>query len=304
MNTCQLQTPVVFIVFNRPEMTMRSFASIRQARPQQLFIIADGPRSNVIQDNDRCRSVRHIVETPDWPCDVRRIFAEENLGCMRRISSGLDEVFSVVTEAIILEDDCIPEPSFFRYCEELLDRYRFDERVGAVSGDSFQMPGWKTMHSYYFSRYPHCWGWATWQRAWERCDIGMECWPSLRESGWLAQLFPNGKDRLHWEKMFDDTFALRIDSWAFRWTLSCWVTGMLTALPAKNLVTNIGFDELGTNNRSKDVSASISSYAMPFPLSHPTEIAADYNADMYTQRTIFRRSMVSNVLNTLRRFLY
>lgn len=300
MSARQLQTAVVFIVFNRPEMTMRSFASIRKARPSRLFIIADGPRSDVPQDIERCRSVRQIVENPDWPCSVSNIFSDENLGCMKRISSGLNYVFSIVSEAIIIEDDCLPDPSFFRYCEELLERYRFDERVGVVSGDNFQPLDWKTEHSYYFSRYPHCWGWASWRRAWERCDINMEQWASLRESKWLRHLFPDNKDRCYWEKMFDDTLAERIDSWAFRWTLSCWVNGMLTVLPAKNLVTNVGFDESGTNNLCKDSSASIPSHVLTFPLLHPASIVPDIKADMYTQRTIFRRSLLSNWINAIK----
>lgn len=304
MNFWQLQTAVVFIVFNRPEMTRISFASIRQARPPRLFIIADGPRHDVPRDIALCQTVREIVEKPDWPCEVRYIYSEENLGCMKRISSGLDEVFSLVTEAIIVEDDCLPDPTFFRYCEELLERYRFNEGVGSVSGDNFQSSGWKTEYSYYFSRFPHCWGWATWQRAWKRCDMGMERWPVLRESGLLTHLFPAKKDRCYWEKMFDDTFAERLDSWAFRWTLSCWADGMLTALPAKNMVTNFGFDESGTNNRCKDSSASIPSHAMLFPLSHPPVIVPDCRADRYTQKTIFRRSFLSNWINSIKSFFY
>lgn len=296
----ELQTPVVFIVFNRPEMTMQSFALLRRVRPPQLFLVADGPRPSVPEDVSRCRAVREIIAEIDWPCQVERFYAAENMGCMRRITSGLNEVFVRVPEAIIVEDDCLPDPTFFQFCEELLARYRDDGRVGAISGDNFQERGRKAEHSYYFSRYPHCWGWATWRRAWSRLDVAMDDWPALRDAGWLAEQFSDMRDQRYWQTMFDETAAGRIDSWAFRWTLTCWAEGFLTALPSVNLVTNIGFGGGGTNNQKNDSRALVPSASMDFPLSHPPLVCADIRADNYTQRTLFRRSSWSRWLAALK----
>jgi len=298
-----LQTPVVFIVFNRPELTKQSFALLRRAQPCTLFLVADGPRPGVSTDITRCQSVRDIVSEIDWHCQVTRIFATENLGCMCRITSGLNEVFTLVPEAIIVEDDCMPDATFFRFCEEMLERYRDDLRVGAVSGDNFQKRGRASERSYYFSRYPHCWGWATWRRAWQRLDLYMEGWPALRDKNWLEGLFPRSCDQLYWRKMFDETSMGRIDSWAFRWTLTCWVEGFLTVLPSVNLVTNVGFDGGGTNNLKRDSRAYVPSESMIFPLNHPLSVFAGVRADNYTPGTLFRRSLWLRCLEALKGML-
>lgn len=298
-----VKTPVVYIVFNRPELTARSFDLIRRARPERLFVVADGPRSSVSGEDRRCAAVREIVSQVDWPCEVTREYAEENLGCMRRITSGLDAVFAAVPEAIILEDDCMPDLTFFRYCDELLERYRDQERVGAISGDNFQPPSWSSGASYYFSRYPHCWGWATWRRAWLLMDREMSKWADLRQGDWLRSLFPQRCDQWYWRRMFDETYAGRIDSWGFRWTLTCWVEGLLTALPDSNLVTNVGFGGEGTHNQAEDNRAIVPTEPMTFPLRHPDKVARHAEADDYTQRTVYLRGRVQRFKSTLRSLL-
>src|SRR3954453_1153033 len=165
-----LETAVALLLFRRPEETARVFERIREARPRKLFLVADGPRPGNEEDAQGCEQARAVVERVDWPCDVVRDFADENLGLKKRIPRGLHRVFGEAPEAIILEDDCLPHPSFFRYCAELLERYRDDERVMMISGDNFQGGRRRTPDSYYFSRYVHSWGWATWRRAWQHFD--------------------------------------------------------------------------------------------------------------------------------------
>ncbi len=183
--------PVAFLIFNRPELTRKVFATIAQAKPSKLLVVADGPRADVPDDREKCSEARAIIGRIDWDCEVLTNYSSANMGCRARISTGLEWVFTNVEEAIILEDDCIPHPTFFRFCKELLTRYRDDQRVMMISGDNFQMGRNRTPYSYYFSRFFHCWGWATWRRAWRHYDIDMELWPSLRDGSWL--LYVPGK---------------------------------------------------------------------------------------------------------------
>jgi hypothetical protein len=175
-------TAVAYIVFNRPAHTAKTFAVLREQRPQQLFIIADGPRPGHPTDAERCAQVRKVVENVDWPCDVRREYASTNLGLQRRVSSGLDWVFSQVDRAIVLEDDCVAHSDFFTFCDTLLERYAEDERVAVVTGNNFQNGRQRGEGSYYFSKYNHCWGWATWRRAWRHYRDDLPFWPEWRES--------------------------------------------------------------------------------------------------------------------------
>src|SRR5512139_3287315 len=176
MSDWQLKTPVAFIIFNRPDTAERVFAEIAKARPPKLLVVADGPRANRSGEAEKCAATRAIIDRVDWDCEVLTNFSDTNLGCKNRVSSGIDWVFEQVPEAIILEDDCLPHPTFFRFCEELLERYRDDERIGMISGDNFQLGQKRTDASYYFSRYNHIWGWASWRRAWRHYDREASAW--------------------------------------------------------------------------------------------------------------------------------
>lgn len=293
--------PVALIIFRRPELTARSFAAVRAARPARLFVIADGPRPGVAGEAERCAAARAITEQVDWPCAVTRIYAETNMGLRRRVESGLDAVFAAAERAIVLEDDCVPEPSFFRFCAELLARYADDERVMAISGDNYQVGRPPGPFSYSFSRYPHCWGWATWRRAWARYDGPMADWPALRDGPWLARLLGSGRAVRYWRRTFDAVYAGRVDSWAYRWTYSCWRHGGLTALPAHNLVRNIGFGEGATHTAVATPFADLATKPLDFPLRHPPAVAADARADARTQRTLFDPDLPTRLVRRLRR---
>jgi hypothetical protein len=170
MQTEALQTPVALFVFNRTGTTSKVFEAIANVRPSRLLLIADGPRPGKAGETEACMSVREIVSRVDWPCEVSRDFADSNLGCQERMISGLNWVFSLVEEAIIFEDDCLPDPSFFRFCQELLERYRGDSRVASISGTNLVSEYSNTESSYFFSRLGGNWGWATWRSEWERYD--------------------------------------------------------------------------------------------------------------------------------------
>jgi hypothetical protein len=275
------QTPIAYIVFNRPQHTERTFAVLREQRPSQLFVIADGPRLGHPEDGERCAAVRAIVEQVDWPCEVQRNYAESNLGLKRRVSSGLDWVFEQVERAIVLEDDCVAHPDFFLFCDALLEHYSEDERVAVVTGNNFQNGRRRGHASYYFSKYNHCWGWATWRRAWRQYQGDLAFWPEWRISdAWMRQT-PDKVERRYWERIFERVRAGQIDSWAYPWTGSVWYHGGLTATPNVNLVSNIGFGPDSTHTASADSPlASMATHALGEVI-HPKAITQDYDADRY-----------------------
>jgi len=170
----EFNTPILFLVFNRPNTTQRVFNVIRQVKPKQLFVAADGPRRDKGADEEKCEATREIVKQIDWDCEVKTLFREENLGCGKAVSSAITWFFENVEEGIILEDDCLPNLDFFGYCEELLDRYRDNREVMFIGGDNFQKGKKWGDASYYFSAYNHVWGWATWKRTWDIYDFKLD----------------------------------------------------------------------------------------------------------------------------------
>lgn len=226
-------------------------------------------------------------------------FSNHNLGCRRRVASGITWAFKHVDRAIILEDDCVPDRTFFLYCAELLDRYQHDPRVMVISGDNYQRVRLRLTDSYYFSRFNHCWGWATWRRAWDHYDDDMKDWPALRNSDFLLNWLGDATAARYWSRRFDETYNNAIDSWAYRWTLSCWRQGGLTALPAQNLVQNIGFGYDATHTKGKASHVMTPASSLTFPLRHPSHIVINEDADRYTQRTVFKTGLIRRTLDWL-----
>jgi hypothetical protein len=278
-------TPVVYLIFNRPDLTERTFAALRVVRPRRLHVVADGPRAGRPDEARLCAAARAATERVDWPCEVTRDYADANLGCGRRVSTGITRAFETVEEAIILEDDCLPDPSFFSYCTELLQRYRGDERVMAVSGNNFQA-GARTPYSYYFSKYMHCWGWATWRRAWARYDFHMSGLIDYLHSPAFRAWCPQRRERAHWRAIFMKVAAGKLDTWDYQWLYSCWRHAGLTALPEVNLVSNLGFRGDATHTRDAAPLADLPVGAIG-PLVHPPDVKPNVEADRYTFQTVF-----------------
>jgi len=300
MSDWKLNTPVAFIVFNRPDVTERVFAEIAKAKPPKLLVVADGPRSNRPGETEKCAATRAIIGKVDWDCEVLTNFSDVNLGCKRRVASGIDWVFEQVPEAIILEDDCLPHPTFFRFCEELLERYRDDERVAMISGDNFQFGQQRTNASYYFSRYNHIWGWASWRRAWQYYDSKAGVWPILRDGGWLEVLIRDRSERKYWTKVFDAVHQNRIDTWDYQWALASWSRGMVSIMPNVNLISNIGFGGDATHTHGASIFASMEVENMDFPLRHPEIVLPHPDADAYTSRRMFTVSLARRILQKMR----
>jgi len=268
-----MRTPVAFIIFNRPDLTSQVFAEIARARPEKLLVIADGPRPDREGEDAKCAATRAIVEHIDWPCTILKNYSDVNLGCGHRPATGLRWLFEQVEEAIILEDDCVPHPTFFPFCEELLDHYRDDERVMHISGDNFTSSKKGNVCDYFFSYYPISWGWATWRRAFQHYDSDINLWPMLRNTGWLAEiLVGNEKAISYWTRIFDKAHLEgdRNGYWDFQWLFACWAQRGLSILPGVNLISNIGFEARGTHTRSpSDQRANFPTGEMRFPLKHP-----------------------------------
>lgn len=281
--------PVLVLAFNRPDVTEKVFAAIHRVRPERLFFAVDGARVGRDDEAAQVRAVRELKNTVDWPCEVRTLFRDANLGCKIAVSEAISWFFDAVESGIVLEDDCVADPSFFEFAAQLLDRYRDDKRVWMISGDNFQLGRERTQYSYYASRFTHIWGWASWRRSWRLYDHAMSRWPELRDAGWLERYLGDRVAAHYWTRIFDATHEERNASWAYRWTWSAWVNDALTLIPAVNLVSNIGFGGRATHTlRRKNPFAALPAEAMPFPLKHPPSLERNAAADAFTQSTMFR----------------
>lgn len=280
-----LKTPVVLIIFNRPDVTQAVFERIAAVKPRTLLVIADGPREGRQGEAESCRLARQIVERVNWPCEVLRNYSETNMGCGRRVASGIDWVFQNVEDAIILEDDCLPDPTFFPFCAELLERYRDDERIMQVSGTNFLFGRRPTDASYYFSRYPLCWGWATWRRAWAHFDFEVRAWK--KDPAACLAHFDVESERAFWRSAWDSIARGRPDIWDYHWSLAFLVADGLAATPSVNLVTNIGFGSDATHTRSRLLAMRPAVGTVRFPLRHPPQTEANATADRFTARRLF-----------------
>lgn len=286
--------PVVLLGFNRPETTAEVMRVVAAARPSKLFAVLDGPRPGHPGDQESCLAVRQVVEASiPSGCELVRFYQDTNLGCRENVARGLDRVFAEVEEAVILEDDCVPDPSFFPFCAELLERYRHDPRVGMIAGTNYQNGVRVTEDSYYFSRHAHIWGWATWRRAWVLRDLSMSAWPVLRPTGWLREVTGSDRACRYWRRIFDDCHRPQegsLNSWAVPWNFTCWLHCMRAVIPVMSLVRNSGIGPEATHSRTTPGGLRFPVEPMEFPLRHPAEFSVHAEADARTERIFFGRS--------------
>ena len=248
MSETQRETAVAFFIFNRSDTTQIVFDEIRKAKPKKLFVIADGPRNGKTGEAEKCWAARKIIEAVDWDCEVLTNFSEKNLGCKNRIVSGISWVFEHVEAAIILEDDCVPDGSFFNFCSIMLDKYKDDTRVMMISGTNLLFDNDFVEGTYYFSQFFSIWGWATWGRAWSQYDIKMSKWPEFKKRKIIRSIYKNGLFIKYIETIFDDMFEEKDDTWDWQWFFSGLVQRGLCIVPGKNLISNIGID--GTHSQN------------------------------------------------------
>ena len=299
--TNQFETPVVLIIFNRPEQTRRVFDTLKNLKPKMLLIIADGPRDDVSRDKTLVAHCREIVSEVSWDCEVQTNFSATNLGCRSRVSSGLDWVFSLVDEAIILEDDCLPSTSFFTFMSEMLHRYRDDLRIGSVSGFNARAESdHDSRESYGFTRFPTVWGWGTWKRVWDKYDVSLEDWPEIRDSNLLSKALSSRKAVSYWNRALEGVYRNRIDTWDYQLTVLHWLQGWLSVVPYTNLVSNIGFGKDATHTlNSGHALANVSNGQLKFPLTYPTEVRGDLHHDLGVEKLFFERPAIENIFGTI-----
>jgi hypothetical protein len=245
-----ISTPILFLVFNRPAETKRVFDAIAAVRPKQFFVAADGPRPHVTGERERCLEVRSIIDMIDWECEVNTLFLDNNLGCGKAVSGAITWFFSHVESGIVLEDDCLPAPEFFPYCEDLLAEYRDQVDVKMIGGTNFQAPNNQKACKYYFSKIPQIWGWATWRRSWEEYDYYMSDLGSFIDSGQWRKISDDADVCYYWMRCFCSTQNGTIDTWDYQWMYTIMSRSGLTVSPGVNLIQNIGVGEDSTHTRS------------------------------------------------------
>ena len=276
-----LKTPILLIIFNRPNKTSQDFEQIRKAKPPQLYVSGDGPRKGYEGEEEKIKSVREIVSRVDWSCEVKTLFRDKNLGCKEGVSSAITWFFEQEEQGIILEDDCVPHLDFFTFCESLLVRYAGDDRVSVITGANFQNGKIRGSASYYFSKYIHVWGWATWRRAWKHYQGDINFWPKWKTSDAWTKFKSDKIERRYWQKIFDSCYSKQIDTWDYQWLASTWYKGGLTATPNVNLVSNIGFGDGATHTKSKNSKLSNRQTMELNHITHPKQIIIDKEADRF-----------------------
>lgn len=271
-------TPVVLIVFNRLNTTQRVFEQIRLAKPRELFIISDGPRKNRIDDIEKIKKVRKFIEKHiDWDCNVYRNYSDTNMGCKIRISSGLTWVFQHVEQAIILEDDCLPTQSFFKYCQDLLELYKYDTRISIISGSNIIENYYKVKKDYIFSCFTPIWGWATWKRVWDNFDVDIKQWIWARKSFLLKSMFNDIRIYKKYKEVFDDVYKGKIDTWDYQFFLNQLIDNKLSIIPSKNMIINIGFNRKDAlHTKDKSPYRWVKSHEMKFPIKINNNVVRDY----------------------------
>lgn len=306
LDSTHLTTPVLLLLFNRPDTTRRVFAAVRQARPKRLYIAADGPRPTHPTDVALCAEARSIVGEIDWPCEVFTLFRSTNLNCGLGPATAIDWFFRAEEEGIILEDDCVPSPSFFTFCEELLTRFRSDTRIMHIGGNNFSREACHSQQegadSYFFSTQVNSWGWATWRRAWQLYDFHLTRFQHLHDQGYLEGKYSSWLETRYRLSKIQEVRHLPQppDVWDYQWHFAVLAHSGLCIVPAVNLVGNIGFGELGTHTLdAQDQQANQPASDLAFPLQHPAQVLQDKRRD----RQHFREFLLSRVAIKARKML-
>jgi len=275
-------TPILLMVFNRPDTTRQVLDAVRKVKPKFLFVAADGPRADKPGEAERCQEVRDVFKTIDWDCKLRTLYRGQNLGCGHGPANAISWFFSNVEQGIILEDDCVPDESFFSYCAELLHRYKGNEQVMHISGNNFLAKKFTDKESYYFTKYFTAWGWATWRRAWQHYDFNVKFVDAFLNSDKFDKLALNSKQSEYWKKIAEMVKdGKRGDIWDYQWMLTCWNNNGYAIIPVVNLVTNIGFGADATHTVDDSWTAYVKTGTID-SIVHPASIVRNTEVDKKT----------------------
>ncbi|TQM47080.1 hypothetical protein BDE36_4839 [Arcticibacter tournemirensis] len=276
------KSPILFLIFNRPDTTYKVFEKIREAKPTRLYIAADGPRKDRIEEESLCTETRAVSKLVDWDCDVKILFRNHNLGCKNAVSSALDWFFSQEDDGIILEDDCLPANDFFFFCDELLEKYRFDTRIRHIGGSNLQYGNTRGDASYYFANMTHVWGWASWKRAWIDYDKNLMKYEQKDVAIQLGKIFSDPLIVETWTEIFRMVKEGEIDTWDYQLGFINFFNNGLTIIPNTNLISNIGFREDATHTLSPDNPNANIPLGELKALVHPVYFLPEKEADVYT----------------------
>ncbi|GAB3513155.1 hemolytic protein HlpA [Spirosoma knui] len=300
-----MEISVLFIIFNKPDETQRVFNAIRSQKPARMFIAADGPRPGKEGEAERCQLVRKwVLDHVDWPCELKTLFRDENRGCGRGPSEAISWFFEHVDEGIILEDDCLPNATFFRFCADLLETYRDNRQVSMISGNNFQLVQPMPIEAaYYFSVFPSSNGWATWKRSWEGFDYTLSNWPRIDKKKLNKYLFAEKPYSRWWLNHFDWLYRNKPDDmWDFQFHYLCMTRNQLAVIPKANLVSNIGYGPCATHSQNPDsYFANVPTHELASPFTHPDRIERHYEADLFIQRMLFGQADVDSQFKKFKR---
>lgn len=278
----KVKSPILFLIFNRPNESRAVFDAIKKVQPSKLYIAADGPRPNKHEDAFLCNKTRDIIKEIDWNCEVKTLFREENLGCKIAVSGSVNWFFENEPEGIILEDDCLPSTDFFIFVDEMLDCYRDNHKIAHICGCNFQDGLKRNEFSYYYSNITHVWGWAGWKRVWDNYDAELNLLDKALETDFLNKLTFSWKNKYFLKSCYKKVKNGLINTWDYQYGFLNIFNNMLSVIPNNNMITNIGFNESGTHTIADSVQANIPFENLIIPIRHPEIVSACREADEYT----------------------
>ena len=298
-----MKTPVLFIIFRRMDTAQKVFNEIRKAKPEMLFVAADAARPGKPGESEQCEKLRNwVIENIDWECELKTLFQEKNLGCGMGVKTAIDWFFENVEEGIILEDDCVPHQDFFYFCSELLEYYRYDTRITCISGNNFQFGREYGDASYYFSRYPNTWGWASWRRAWKIFDFDMKTFTEFKKEKIITRLFPEKYIQKRWLDLFQKVYNKNpnFSVWDIQWTYAAFINNTLSISPQNNMVSNIGTDSTH-EMKNKTMKMPIRGISN---IKHPDIMVINTFADkIIFNLAIIEKNIFVRVFNKIRKYL-
>ena len=303
----RVKNPVLIRFFNRPNKIKKVMAILKKVKPKQLYLLADGPRpSKGKREKKLVEITRQIATEINWKCNVKKKFFKENLGGPKAGYEGICWFFNSVKQGIILEDDCIPNIDFFKFCDELLEYYKDDNRVGHITGNNFQNGNIRGDSSYYFSKYTHTWGWASWQRSVFNWNLVEKNWPKIKKKKLINNFYNDNNEKKYWEKIFDELNSCKNVHWDYSWMLKQWMNKSLTVTPNVNLVKNIGFGKDATHQVDKNSNLNSVTLQKLDKIIHPKEIKINIIADIYAFNFVFKEKIIGfpgNLIHLFKRIL-
>jgi len=297
----QVSKPLLFIIYNKPEETEKVFKIIQKVKPKKIYIAADGPSQNATKSElEKISQTRSIVKKINWKCSVKTLFREQNLGCKLGVTQAITWFFQNESEGIILEDDCLPNIYFFEYCDKLLDKYKHNTRISSISGSNPYEGGINIHDSYLFSSHSQIWGWATWKRVWDLYDVNMKDWKNVKDSGEFCTKFYSERAYTYWKNLFQKCFEGKIDTWDYQFFFCQLKNNLLTIVPSKNLVSNIGFGKNATHTKFDIHSiANLPTRKLHTPYIHPSKIEVNTEYDTALEKQLSNKNLFTIARNII-----